>query len=337
MSAKHLEGEPSGNPVERKPMLVPERIPALLKDYPQWVLWRYIDRGAGRKPDKQPVNPHTLGSAGVHWPNTWGAFAQVVQSYQDATHGHPRYMHAGIAGIGFVLTAQDPFTAIDIDACVQENGVVLPSAIEVITQVHSYTEISPSGQGIRILVICPDFADNRRTPTLELYSHDRYVTLTGNHLAGTPLTITPVQAAALSALVPEPLSPPPLPAPRLASAQGEALSNRPIYRHPGDPPWRRLTNDALWEYIFTHDKFGEAHRARFQGDTSQEPGGDHSYTVIRLLNCLAAWTGCDPIRMRQMMLLSPLKNDKWFEPRGTTGDWLDYQIHDAIRYRSGRT
>ena len=49
------------------------------------------------------------------------------------------------------------------------------------------------------------------------------------------------------------------------------------------------------------------------------------FTVIRLLNCLARWTQCDPTRMRRMMLLSPLANDKWFEKRGG-GDWLDYQI-----------
>ncbi len=63
--------------------------------------------------------------------------------------------------------------------------------------------------------------------------------------------------------------------------------------------------------------------------------GDHLFTVIRLLNCLARWTHCDPVRMRSMMLLSPLTNDKWFEKRGG-GDWLDHQIADAIGYVSRR-
>jgi primase-polymerase (primpol)-like protein len=57
---------------ERKdPGLVyPGRIPVPLLHHPQWVCWRYVHRGEGRKPDKQPVNPRTLGNAGVHWANT---------------------------------------------------------------------------------------------------------------------------------------------------------------------------------------------------------------------------------------------------------------------------
>jgi hypothetical protein len=39
--------------------------------------------------------------------------------------------------------------------------------------------------------------------------------------------------------------------------------------------------------------------------------------------------------MHTMMLLSPLTNPKWFERRGG-GDWLGYQIADAIAYAGGR-
>jgi primase-polymerase (primpol)-like protein len=88
----------------------------------------------------------------------------------------------------------------------------------------------------------------------------------------------------------------------------------------------------LWERIFTHDKYGADHLRRFQGDNALDRG-DHSFTVIRLLNCLARWTHCDPIRMRNMILLSPLANEKWFEKRGGE-DWLDHQIADAIAYVS---
>jgi hypothetical protein len=49
---------------------------------------------------------------------------------------------------------------------------------------------------------------------------------------------------------------------------------------------------------------------------------------------LARWTQCDPGRMCNMMLMSPRANEKWFEKRGG-GDWLDYQIADAIAYVSG--
>src|SRR5438874_1013983 len=98
MSPTHHEVDPFYNPREGRYMLAPEMIPSALKPYTQWVLWRYIDRGTGRKPDKQPVNPHTLGNAGVHWPNTWSTFEHVYQCYSNAQRGHPRFQKSGIAG-----------------------------------------------------------------------------------------------------------------------------------------------------------------------------------------------------------------------------------------------
>src|SRR5215211_198635 len=59
----------------------PEQIPQVLLNHPQWVCWRYVDRGEGRKPDKQPVNPRTLANAGVHWANTWTSFDEAYATY----------------------------------------------------------------------------------------------------------------------------------------------------------------------------------------------------------------------------------------------------------------
>ena len=56
--------------------------------------------------------------------------------------------------------------------------------------------------GLRILVASPGFAANMRRQTLEIYSHSRFVTLTGHHLAGTPSSITAVGAEQISAFLP---------------------------------------------------------------------------------------------------------------------------------------
>jgi hypothetical protein len=92
----------------------PKRIPHELLDCPQWVCWRYVDRGEGRKPDKQPVNPRNMANAGIHWANTWAPFEVAYEVYTQ--HGHRR-----VHGIGFVLTPKDPYVAIDLDACIQED------------------------------------------------------------------------------------------------------------------------------------------------------------------------------------------------------------------------
>lgn len=45
----------------------------------------------------------------------------------------------------------DPISTIDIDDCIDSNGVISEHALDIINIVKSYTEISPSGTGIRIL------------------------------------------------------------------------------------------------------------------------------------------------------------------------------------------
>jgi primase-polymerase (primpol)-like protein len=166
---------------------------------------------------------------------------------------------------------------------------------------------------LRIWVACPEFAHNRRMPSLEVYSHSRFLTVTGRHVEGTPEAISSVPLEQLEALIPDREKTTPWPVPERI---------QPALNGAGDL--------ALWEHIFVHDSYGEQHLLRFDGDTSLD-GGDHSLAVIRLLNCLARWTGCNATKMRAMMLLSPLANEKWYSKRGK-GDWLDHQIADAIRY-----
>src|SRR5262245_2229292 len=86
-------------------LVVPDQIPHVLVSYPQWVCWRYVDRGEGRKPDKQPVNPRTLSNAGVHWANTWTTFDEAYATYL-------RHCTRQVHGIGFVLTPSNPYVAI---------------------------------------------------------------------------------------------------------------------------------------------------------------------------------------------------------------------------------
>jgi primase-polymerase (primpol)-like protein len=81
-------------PGEILPLSLPERteygryeiqedyIPSELLTYAQWDCWRYVDRGEGRKPDKQPVNPRSLANAGVHWTNTWAPFEIAYATYK---------------------------------------------------------------------------------------------------------------------------------------------------------------------------------------------------------------------------------------------------------------
>ena len=56
-------------------------------------------------------------------------------------------------GIGFVFTESDPFCGVDLDACVDpKTGQIASWASEIVGALDSYTEFSPSGTGLHVLL-----------------------------------------------------------------------------------------------------------------------------------------------------------------------------------------
>ena len=93
-------------------------------------------------------------------------------------------------GIG--IGVFDGFCTIDIDHC-HNNGVLSDMAKNIIATMNSYTEYSPSGEGIRILFRADSSYDkakyyiNNQKLGLEIYvsGHtNKYVTLTGDRICG---------------------------------------------------------------------------------------------------------------------------------------------------------
>ena len=83
----------------------------------------------------------------------------------------------GFSGIGFVLSKEDPFTIIDLDKCLIE-GKITDFAKNVVNYFDSYTEISPSGQGLHIIIFGKtDKAVKRKE--IEIYYDKRYMCMTG--------------------------------------------------------------------------------------------------------------------------------------------------------------
>ncbi len=128
-----------------------ERIPAELRALKQWVLW-----------DKDKV-PHQVNGkkADVTDPNTWTTFDACC-------------CVDGFNGIGFVFSSDDVYTGIDLDA-----GGDAAAQLAIFNAMDSYSEISPSGKGLHIIVkgTVPSGA---RKEKIEVYSSGRYFTMTGN-------------------------------------------------------------------------------------------------------------------------------------------------------------
>ena len=100
----------------------------------------------------------------------------------------------GIGGIGFVLSPDDPYCIVDLSGCRNpETGEIEPWARGVIDRLNSYTELSPSGLGVHIILRgrLPGSGRSikRGTGKVQLRGERYFFTMTGQHMAGTPTAI----------------------------------------------------------------------------------------------------------------------------------------------------
>lgn len=151
-----------------------ELIPHEMRTYKQWVVWRYEDRDA-EKPTKVPYSPTSNRLAKVNDADTWGTYDEAVAAMQTTWY----------AGIGFVLTEADPYTFIDLDDT-KGDQAALDRQIKVFNEFNSYAELSPSGTGLHIIVK-GKVPSGRRRSFIEVYSSQRYMTMTGNVYRQAPI------------------------------------------------------------------------------------------------------------------------------------------------------
>jgi primase-polymerase (primpol)-like protein len=169
-----------------------------LKAKSHWVVWRYT-WNPGKKSkcrsgetgdwDKPPSNARTGHLADSTDPRTWCDFDKALATYEQG----------GWDGIGYVPTPDDKITIVDLDACRDKvTGVIEPWAHKIIGNLNTYSEISPSGRGVRIVARGrkPSTERSKKGP-VELYDGrtkegkpgGRYLTFTGRRVPGTTQSV----------------------------------------------------------------------------------------------------------------------------------------------------
>lgn len=151
-----------------------QNIPNEMRTYPQWVMWRYEDTDS-KKPTKVPYSARTARLASVTDPTTWGTFDECVNAMSSGWY----------AGIGFVLTENDPYSFIDLDDT-KGDQTALDRQIKIFNEFNSYAERSPSGSGLHIIVKGA-LPSGRRRSFIEVYSSLRYMTMTGDVYRNAPI------------------------------------------------------------------------------------------------------------------------------------------------------
>src|SRR4051812_39880568 len=149
----------------------PDGIPIVLKQRPQWVVWKYVWRK-----DQWTKVPYIAGGGGKASTTdllTWRPFKDALEAFQTDRYD----------GIGFVFCSGDPYAGVDLDGCRNpETGELEEWSAEIVEKFENfvYAEASPSGEGIHIIV--RGKAPNRKRGKVEAYSSERYFTITGQVL-----------------------------------------------------------------------------------------------------------------------------------------------------------
>lgn len=165
-------------------------IPSELTSVDQWVVWRYERRNGG-KPTKVPYQINGKRASSTD-PATWTDYESARAAADE---------DEGIAGVGFVVSDRDDFVGIDIDHCYDATtNTLLDHAAHIIRKCASYTEISPSGAGIRIICRAHNAVPSGKSEYVEVYPTRRFLTITGNQFVGTPNTCRHADEAILFAL-----------------------------------------------------------------------------------------------------------------------------------------
>jgi putative DNA primase/helicase len=278
-----------------------DRVPDELRTRAQWVGWRR--EGRDEEPTKVPYSLTRGGRASSTEATTWGTFDDAVLCMTTNEFD----------GIGYVLAEDDPHAGVDLDDCL-EDGRLHPAAASIVMQLDSFCEISPSGNGVKLIVRGSKNGTTRCSTTktpwggkFECYDRARFWTITGNNLTGTPLEIAERQAE-LDAVLAEYL-------PTIVIDHDADRSASTV----------DLDDQELLEIALQDEKF---RRLYVDGDTS-EYGGDDSAADLGLCNKIVFYFGRDFGRIDRIFRSSALVRLKWERQ-----DYREWTITKAIERTS---
>lgn len=258
-----------------------KNIPENLKNINQWVCFKLEYNDKKGKADKIPKDPRTGYNAKANNPETWS-------DYQTAVNALKKY---GFDGIGIEFAGG--IFGVDLDNVINA-GRLTSEAQDIIKTMDSYTEYSPSGNGIHIICRGSIPAGARRRGSIEMYEAGRFFTVTGD-VFGEPKEI------------------------QERTPQAAAIHAKYLKRdEPTKEKTRQDINQSDGEIISKamNAKNGDAFRSLWNGSTA---GYDsHSQADLGLCNLLAYWTNGNAEKMndlfKQSELYRPEKWDKIHDP-----------------------
>lgn len=232
------------------------------------------------KPAKIPYQVRNPYKGASHSdPSTWTSFGEAVAALN----------RKAFDGLMFAFSETDDLVGVDLDNCFTSTGTLEPWARRILAGLASYTELSPSGKGLHVILRgkLPGDKKGRKKGPIEVYEALRFFTVTGKTF-GVWETIGARQTA-LNDLMLEHFPP---------KAPRKLKKTTPV----------SIDDQRLLELMFA-SKSGAGIYALWTGDFSAYPS--QSEADLALLAHLAWWTGYDMGRTVELFERSGLYREKW--------------------------
>jgi len=262
-------------------------IPQELHALRQFVDWRLEQDKRTGKPAKVPYSPITGHRASASNPSTWGTLDEALTCAEKYNFN----------GIGFVTVEDDGIILIDIDNCLDKNGQPNEIASDIIAHLPpTYIEESPSGKGLHAYLKgdMPKGGNRNSKTGVEMYSSNRYFTLTGKKFQGSVDFIGSDLGGALEYIHQKYIAP-------------AKKSKKQSKNHPGAVS--ELDDDQLIQ-LAQASKDGEGFSTlwdgKWQGKFKSQSEADFS-----LCQKLAFWSGKNQQQMDRLFRRSALFREKW--------------------------
>ena len=263
-----------------------------MRNIPQWFLWRLVWNEAKAKYEKTPC---PLNGAEVRidasLPHNWSSYEAARAALRE-----------GFA-LGFWLTPECGYWFLDIDGCVDADGVMTDLAAGMVRAFDgALFEFSSSRRGVHLIgrTAGPVPAHSCRHNPMEFYTAERGIAFgLDGHASGSADSL---HDANVALLVSQWFPPKPV-------LEG-GWTRRPEWRGPEDDD--ELLRRMLGARGSAAAVFGGKATVAQLWEGSVEKNSEHD---LALASHLAFWTGCDGERMERLMWRSGMVREKWRDHR----------------------
>lgn len=292
--------------------------------------------------DKPPINPYTLRNGYTDRAESLATFdeaaAQIGKTATLNVKGYDVLVDTPVVGVGIALGGTG-LCGIDLDNVTKPRDgdtgkfETTEEAYEIMFALKTYTEFSPSGNGIHILFwgSLPTNVKKLAKPKLDVWGTEKaeyqlfdsgYMTLSGNRIGGALKDCTELVAQIYEKYFREVEPVRELSTTKPASSFSVVSCCSGLTRERWLEDVRRLSDKELLERIFASGRTGAKVKSLFGGDISGH-NNNHSEADLALCSLLYGFTG-DVARTETLFRASSL-----YRAHGKSRSYIDHTLAKA--------